>query len=73
MSIKEKYMRMLEHGIAIDDLSGDVSELLKHLSSYMQESTNSRLFAYKSADSELSGTLRRGVCSIYSSLPGSRR
>jgi len=61
MSIKEKYMRMLEHGIDVEDFSEDVPQFLNHLSTYMQEATNSALWAYKSGKSELSVEGKNGI------------
>jgi hypothetical protein len=61
MSIKEKYMRMLEHGIDVEAFTDDVPEFLKHLSIYMQEATNSTLWAYKSGESELSVEGKSGI------------
>ena len=51
--LKEKYNRMLVHGIAIEDLGDDYKEILFHLMSYIEEASGGNLAAYFSDDFEI--------------------
>jgi len=53
-NLKEKYNRMLTHGIAIEDLGEDYKEILFHLMDYVEEASGGSLRAYFSNDFEIS-------------------
>lgn len=52
--LKEKYNRMLTHGIDIDDLGDDYKGILFHLMDYLEEASEGSLKPYFSDDSEIS-------------------